>query len=67
MNKNNYPQRKTTLKWNCDGELSQIDMLRVLEKISSTRLNQSELTCDSNVKWFLIGLLKTSNYFKLRE
>ena len=48
MNKKNYPQRKTTLKWNCDGELLQIDMLRVLEKISSTKLNQCELTCDSN-------------------
>tara|TARA_B100001248_G_C27046836_1_gene303427 strand:- start:383 stop:535 length:153 start_codon:yes stop_codon:yes gene_type:complete len=47
MNKKNYPQRKTTLKWNNDGELSEIDMLRILAKISSTDLNQCELTCDS--------------------
>jgi len=48
MNKKNHPQRKTTLKWNSNGELSAIDMLRIVEKISSKGLNQCELTCDSN-------------------
>ena len=48
MNKKNTPQRKTTLKWNPNGELSELDMLRILEKISSTDLNQYELTCDAN-------------------
>ena len=48
MNKKNTPQRKTTLKWNNDGELSEIDMLRILEKISSVELNQCELTCDAD-------------------
>ena len=47
MNKKIPPQRKTTLKWNSNGELSEIDMLRILEKISSNDLNQCELTCDS--------------------
>jgi len=46
MNKKNFPQRKTTLKWNSNGELSEIDMLRILENISSNELNQCELTCD---------------------
>ena len=46
MNKKNIPQRKTTLKWNANGELSEIDMLRILEKISSDDLNQCDLTCD---------------------
>ncbi len=46
MNKKNSPQRKTTLKWNSNGELSEIDMLRILEKISSHDLNQCELTCE---------------------
>ena len=46
MNKKNSPQRKTTLKWNTNGELSEIDMLRILEKISSSELKQCELTCD---------------------
>ena len=48
MNKKNSPQRKTTLKWNSDWELSELDMLRILEKISSNGLNQCELTCDSD-------------------
>ena len=48
MNKKNSPQRKTTLKWNKNGELSEIDMLRILENISSNELNQCELTCDSD-------------------
>ena len=47
MNKRNFQQRKTTLKWNSNGELSEIDMLRILEKLSSSELNQCELTCDS--------------------
>ena len=47
MNKKNYPQRKTTLKWKSNGDLSEIDMLRILEKLSSGDLNQCELTCDS--------------------
>ena len=48
MNRKNIPQRKTTLKWNLNGELSEIDMLRILEKISSVELNQCELTCDAD-------------------
>ena len=47
MNKKNYPQRKTTLKWNSNGDLSEIDMLRILEKLSTSELNRFELTCDS--------------------
>ncbi len=46
MNNKNSPQRKTTLKWNSNGELSEIDMLRILEKISASELNQCELSCD---------------------
>ena len=48
MNKKNAPQRKTTLKWNSNGELSEIDMLRFLDKLSSNELNQCDLTCDSD-------------------
>ena len=48
MNKKNIPQRKTTLKWDSNGELSEIDMLRILDKISSIELKQCELTCDSD-------------------
>ena len=48
MNKKKYPQRKTTLKWNSNGELSEIDMLRILDKISRNELNKCDLTCDSD-------------------
>ena len=48
MNKKNYLQRKTTLKWHSNGELSEVDMLRILEKLSANNLNQCELTCDSD-------------------
>ena len=48
MNKKNSPERKTTLKWDSNGELSEIDMLRILENISSKDLKQCELTCDSD-------------------
>ena len=47
MNKKNTPQRKTTLKWNSNGELSELDMLRILDKLSSNELSQCDLTCDS--------------------
>ena len=48
MNRKNSPQRKTTLKWNTNGELSEIDMLRILDKISAVDLNQCELTCNTD-------------------
>ena len=48
MNKKNSPQRKTTLKWTSNGELSEIDMLRILDRLSAYELNQCELTCDSD-------------------
>ena len=46
MNKNHSPQRKTTLKWNSNGDLSEIDMLRILDIISHAELNKCELTCN---------------------
>ena len=45
MKQNYSKQRKTTLKWNGDGELSEIDMLRILDKLSVTQLNNCELSC----------------------
>ena len=58
MNRKNSPQRKTTLKWNANGELSEIDMLRILDKISSSALNQCELTCEKKKK-------KMSEFYKI--
>ena len=49
MNKKYSPQRKTTLKWKSNGDLSEIDMLRILDRISRAELNQCELNCDLDV------------------
>ena len=49
MNKKHSPQRKTTLKWNSNGDLSEIDMLRILDKISADELNKCELTCNLDI------------------
>ena len=46
MNKKFPPQKKTTLKWNSDGYLSEIDMLRILERLSFAELNKCDLTFD---------------------
>jgi len=40
------PQRKTTLKWSSDGELSSIDMTRILDKLSNPELLECDLTCN---------------------
>ncbi len=39
-------QRKTTLKWKENGDLSEIDMLRILEKLSETHLKNCQLSCN---------------------
>ena len=39
-------QRKTTLKWSSDGELSSLDMARILDRISNPALTQCDLLCD---------------------
>ena len=39
-------QRETTLKWNNNGELSSIDMARIISDLSVTGLNECELTCN---------------------
>ena len=36
-------QRKTTLKWDEDGELTKIDMVRVIDRLSNRHLKESEL------------------------
>ena len=43
-------QRKTTLKWSSDGELSSIDMARILELLANKELTQCVLACDPKEK-----------------
>ena len=42
----NPAQRKTTLKWNTNGELSSIDMARIINVLSVTELKECELACN---------------------
>ncbi len=38
-------QRKTTLKWGTDGELSAIDKARILERLSNQELTECDFAC----------------------
>ena len=40
------PQRKTTLKWSSDGELSAVDMTRILDRLCNPELTECNLACD---------------------
>ena len=55
----NPAQRKTTLKWNSNGELSSIDMARIINALSITELKECELTCNrvgDNQKFYDLGM-----------
>ena len=45
-NSTNLPQRKTTLKWDINGELSSIDMARIINALSVNELSECELACN---------------------
>jgi len=44
--RNSVHQRKTTLKWSSNGELSSIDKARILAKLTDKELTECEFTCD---------------------
>ena len=50
------PQLKTTLKWNVNGELSSIDMARILEALSVKELSECELACNNEPKKLNLGM-----------
>ncbi len=39
-------QRKTTLKWSIDGELSAVDMARILDRLANPELTECNLACN---------------------
>ncbi len=47
MNKYSPKQRKTTLKWTQDGELTAIDKARILQKLTNKDLTECELSCEA--------------------
>ena len=46
MKNQNSTPRKTTLRWKKNGDLSEIDMLRILNKLSPDELHSCDLTCE---------------------
>ena len=40
-------QRKTTLKWGTDGELSALDMVRILDRLNDQDLTECEIPLDT--------------------
>tara|TARA_Y100000589_G_C27037791_1_gene581809 strand:- start:88 stop:279 length:192 start_codon:yes stop_codon:yes gene_type:complete len=55
----NPAQRKTTLKWNKNGELSSLDMARIINALPVKELKECELTCNrvyENKKKYNLGL-----------
>ena len=42
----NSSHPKTTLKWNMNGELSSIDMARIIDVLSVKELSECELACN---------------------
>ena len=43
-------QRKTTLKWGTNGELSPIDMVRILERLNDQDLTECEIPLETEKK-----------------
>ena len=41
-------QRKTTLKWRPDGELSSLDMKKIIQLLANKELTECVLACDAN-------------------
>jgi len=43
-------QRKTTLKWGTNGELSSIDMVRILDRLNDQDLTECEISLETEKK-----------------
>ena len=41
-------QRKTTLKWGTNGELSSIDMVRILDRLNDQDLTECEIPLETD-------------------
>ena len=52
----NSPQRKTTLKWNINRELSSIDITRIIKALSVKELSECELACNTEPKKLNLGM-----------
>ena len=47
MSKKIPQQRKTTLKWGTNGELSELDMVRILDRLNNQGLTECEISLNT--------------------
>tara|TARA_B100000700_G_scaffold65772_1_gene72614 strand:+ start:506 stop:694 length:189 start_codon:yes stop_codon:yes gene_type:complete len=47
MSKKIPQQRKTTLKWGSNGELSELDMVRILDRLNNQGLTECEISLNT--------------------
>ena len=47
MSKKIPQQRKTTLKWGTNGELSELDMVRILDRLNDQDLTECEIPLET--------------------
>ena len=47
MSKKIPQQRKTTLKWGANGELSAVDMVRILDRLNDQDLTECEIPLET--------------------
>ena len=47
MSKKIPQQRKTTLKWGTNGELSELDMIRILDRLNDHDLTECEIPLET--------------------
>ncbi len=47
MSKKIPQQRKTTLKWGTNGELSELDMVRILDRLNNQDLTECAISLDT--------------------
>ena len=43
-------QRKTTLKWGANGELSELDMVRILDRLNDQDLTECEIPLEKEIE-----------------
>ena len=51
MKKKSPRQRKTTLKWTSNGELSAVDMARIVDRLTNPELTQCSLNEENKGKF----------------
>ena len=50
MSKKIPQQRKTTLKWGTNGELSAVDMVRILDRLNDQDLTECEIPLETETE-----------------